>query len=140
LQTVPLNFRFHTDIATCFLPSSHHPLPNNLPFAHLYCLIHLWLDANVSCDLWVADEVYVDPIHSDIALASASFTPPFFYLSHKITMCWVMEWSMTLGFSIAQTTILCTFTCTQPIKIKVKFSCARNNGTYREEDLYCTYF
>ena len=50
LQTFPLTFSFQIDIATCFLPSSHHPLPNNLLFAHLYCLIHLWLDVTVSGD------------------------------------------------------------------------------------------
>jgi len=62
------------------------------------------------------------------------------FMSHKITMCWVMERSMILGFSIAQTTVLCTFTCTQDMKTKVKFSSACNNGMCREEQLYCTYF
>jgi len=38
----------------------------------------------------------MDAIHSVIALASASFTTPSFYLSHKITLCWVMEWSIIL--------------------------------------------
>jgi hypothetical protein len=82
----------------------------------------------------------MDTTHSVIALASVSFTTTSFYLSHKITMFWVMERSLFFGFSFAQTTMLCTFTCTQPIKIKVKFSCARDDGTYGEELLYYTYF
>jgi len=43
-------------------------------------------------------------------------------------------------FSIAQTTMLCTFTCTQPITIELKSSCARNSGTYGEEQLYSNFF
>jgi hypothetical protein len=35
-------------------------------------------------------------IHS-VIVPSASFTIPSFYLSHKITLCCITEWSLILG-------------------------------------------
>jgi len=61
----------------------------------------------------------MDTIYFVIAVATSSFTAPYFYLSVKIAMCWVMECTDPFPPPLAQTTMLCTFRCAQPIKIEL---------------------
>ena len=75
---------------------------------HVQYMIHFWLEVTVSGDYWLENTIHMDTIHSVIALAPASYTTPSFYLSQRITLCWVTERSIILCLANAQNTVLCT--------------------------------